>query len=530
MLFNHWDKGVDMSFGLRVTARSALLVGLATLVLSACGSSGTKTSTPLQMLTVGSSNVFPPTLNPTANASQAIDEVVDYNVLQHLVELAPNGSIVPVLATSYTISDHNKVYTFTIRKGVKFSNGNPLTPADVVFSMKRVYAPGSTYPYGKIFDVSSVKQVGTDQVQVTLTTPSWNWLYDLAAYSNGVIIDPSTVGTLATDPIGTGPYKVTGEVSNYSVTLARNNNYWGYKPHVAGVTFRYFTNSNSLNSALQSGQVNMIDNLSSPQDATLFKSNPKFKVISGLTNGKVQLTLNNSYGPLSNKKVRQAILFATNRQAIMKAASGGYGLIDGTDAVPADPYYIDLASEYRYNVAKAKQLMAQAGYAKGFTLQLTLPPYFYAKLAAPLVVSELGAIGIKVSVNTIDFPLWISQVFEGGNYQATIIDQAEGRDVSNYGTLGYYWHYAKTPQIAAKLQAANAAPTKSQWIAGYQGVLKQVTGDAVNDWLYIAPFITVADKNIVGLSKTAYTEAFNLTHVGIGGTIPASAQKLGYLG
>lgn len=523
-----------MTGSLRRLTRAAVLVASGALLLAACGSSNTSTSptttnTPLQTLTIGSSNVFPPTLNPTANASQAIDEVVDYNVLQHLVQLAPNGSIVPVLASSYTVSDANKVYTFTIRKGVKFSNGNPLTPADVVFSMKRVSAPGSTYPYGKIFDVSSVRQLGADQVQVTLTTPSWNWLYDLAAYSNGVILDPSTISTLATDPIGTGPFKVTGEVSNYSVTLARNNQYWGYKPHVAGVVFRYFTNADSLNAALQSGEVNMIDNLSAPSDATLFKSNPKFKVVSSLTNGKVQLTLNNAYGPLRNKLVRQAILYATDRKAIMDAASGGYGFIDGTDTVPADPYYINLANVYLYDVTKAKQLMAKAGYAKGFSLQLVLPPYFYAKLAAPLIVSELGAIGIKVSVSTIDFPLWISQVFEGGNFQATIIDQAEGRDVSNYGTPGYYWHYAKTPQIAAELSAANAAPTKAQWIAGYRKVLRQITDDAVNDWLYVAPFITVIDKNIVGIPTTAYTESYNLSYVGIGGSIPSTAKQLGYL-
>jgi peptide/nickel transport system substrate-binding protein len=158
-------------------ARFAVLAGSGAILLAACGQSSAQKSSsaataPLKTLVIGSSNVFPPTLNPTANASQAIDEVIDYNVLQHLVQLAPNGTIVPVLATSYSIADHNRVYTFTIRKGVKFSNGDPLTPADVVFSLKRVYAAGSTYPYGKIFDVSSVTQVGSDKVQVTLTQPN----------------------------------------------------------------------------------------------------------------------------------------------------------------------------------------------------------------------------------------------------------------------------------------------------------------------------------------------------------------------
>ncbi len=502
----------------------------ASLLLAACSSApGTSTSNQrLSTLTIGSSNVFPPTLNPTANASQAIDEVIDYNVLQHLVELAPDGKIVPVLATSWTVGSANKVFTFTIRKGVKFSNGNPLTPADVVYSLKRVYAPGSTYPYAKIFDVSSVTTVGSDQVRVTLTDPSWEWLYDLAAYSNGVILDPRAISTMATDPIGTGPFKVTGEVTDYSVSLARNNLYWGYRPHVAGVVFRYYTNPNSLNAALESGQIDMIDNLSTPSDLPLFKSNPKYRVIAGLTNGKVQLTLNNAYGPLKNKLVRQAILYATNRKAIIKAASGGYGIEAGSDTVPADPYYINLTNVYPYNVAKAKALMVEAGYSSGFPLTLTLPPYYYAQLAAPLIVSELGAIGIRVSVSTIDFPLWISQVFEAGDFETTIIDHAEGRDIGNYGTPGYYWHYAGTAEVAKELAAADAAPTRAQWIAGYRQVLRQITADAVNDWLYIIPNLTVADKDVVGLPSTAYTEAFNLTYVGIGGSIPAAARALGY--
>lgn len=514
-----------------IGGRAAAALALASVLLvagCAAGSGPRQSHQPLKILTIGSSNVFPPTLDPTANASQTIDEVIDYNVLQHLVELAPDGKIIPVLASSWRVASGNKVFTFTVRQGVRFSNGDRLTPADVVYSLRRVDAKGSTYPYGSLLDVASVNQVGKAQVRVTLRNPSWEWLYDLAAYSNGVILDPRTVGELATDPVGTGPFRVTGEVTNYSVSLAPNTRYWGYHPHVAGVTFRYFSNANSLNAALQSGQIQVIDNLSTPQDLSLFKSNPAYRVIAGLTNGKVQLTLNNAYGPLRNKLVRQAISYATDRAAIIRAASGGYGLAAGSDTVPADPYYLNLTGVYPHDVSKARSLMRQAGYGAGFSLSLTLPPYFYAQLAAPLIVSELGAIGIHMSVSTIDFPLWISKVFDGGNFQTTIIDHAEGRDIGNYGTAGYYWHYSGTSRVAAELTAANAAPTRAQWIAGYRRVLRQITADAVNDWLYIIPNLTVAQKDVVGLAKTAYTESFDLAYVGIGGAVPASARALGF--
>jgi peptide/nickel transport system substrate-binding protein len=528
--------------GGRAGRRSAIVLpaavvacaALAAACSSAASSSGSSSSSPAASTTaalktlVVAAAAAPPTLDPTSNASQAIDQVVDYNVLQHLVQLAPNGTIVPVLATGYTLSADRKTYTFTIRQGVKFSNGDPLTPADVVFSINRVNAKGSQYPYATIFNVASAKVVGTNQVAVTLKAPDWSWLFNLAAYSNGVILDPATVSTLGTDPVGTGPYTISGNVANYSTTLKVNPTYWGQKPGVAGVEFRYFTDPNAEVTAIQNGQV-QVGYLPTPSDLSTFKSDPsKYGVISGLTNGKVQLTINNTAGPFKSLLVRQAVNYAINKNTVNQVAAGGEGVTIGTDSVPSDPYYVNLASLYSYNPAKAKQLLAQAGYPNGFSTTLTLPPYYYATLAAPIIQSELGAIGIKVAIKNVALPLWLSRVFEGGDFDLTIIDHAEARDVSNYGTTGYYWHYAGTSKVAAQLAAANAAPTQAQWIAGTQGVLKEIADDAVNAWLYVLPGIQIYDKGVTGLATTGYTESQDLQYATYGGTLPAAAAGLGY--
>ncbi len=513
----------------------ALLIGVGVYAIGSSSPSNSSSKAvasltkfqPNSTVTIGS-EVFPVTLDPTANASAAIDEVIDYNVLQHLVELDPKGAIVPVLATSWKESNNNQVYTFQIRKGVRFSNGDPLTAQDVVFSMDRVFAPGSTYPYGKLFDVSSVAAQGPYSVVVHLTKPSWEWLFNLAAYSNGVIVDPKTVGSLATDPIGTGPYKVVSEVSNYSITLTRNQRYYGPSSRAKNIVFRYFSNPNTEDAALESGQIQVIDNLGTPSEISVFKDSPKYKVITGPTNGKVQLTLNNSYGPLSNVLVRRAIAYATDKKAIIQVASGGYGTPLGSDSVPADPYYLNLANAYPYNPTKAKTLLAQAGYPHGFPLTITLPPYPYAQLAGPLLASELDAVGISVKLDNIQWPLWISQVFEGGNFQATVIDHAEARDIGNYATTGYYWHYSGTPQVAKMLSIADSAPTQSQWIAGYRSVLRKITGAAVNDWLYILPQITVTTNTVTGVPTSGYSESFNLSYLGVGGKVSAQAISMGF--
>jgi peptide/nickel transport system substrate-binding protein len=492
------------------------------------GSGSTSSGGSSQTLTIGS-NVAPPTLDPTASPSAAIDEVFDYNVYQHLVQLTPAGKLVPTLATSYSTSSHGRTYTFHIRKGVKFTNGDPLTAADVVYSLRRVVAPKSAYPYKDLMsDMQSAKATGPLTVQVTLKKRSWGWLYYLAAYSNGDVLDPRTAAHLATKPVGTGPFQFKNQVQNYSIDLAPNPNYWGPKPGVAGVTFRYFSTAESENTALQSGQINVIDNAINPLDIGSFKSDPaKYQIIHGLTNGKIQVTINNAYGPLKKLAVRQAIEYALNRPAIIKNA-GGYGTEISSGTVPGDPWYVNLDSKYAYNPSKAKQMLAQAGYPHGFPITLTLPPYGYATQAGTVVASELGAVGIKTTIKDIQWPLWLSQVFTNHSYALTIVDHVETRDIANYGTPSYYWDYAGAGTVAKLEAEGDAAPSRAQWIAKYKQVVHMITDDAVNAWLYDPDQVTIAQKDVVGLPATGRAESFDLAHVRIGGSLPSALTGEGY--
>lgn len=482
-----------------------------------------------QTLVIGS-NVAPPILDPTKSPSAAIDEVFDYNVYQHLAQLTPKGAIVPVLATRWTVTNQGRVYTFTIRKGVRFSNGDPLTPAAVVFSIKRVIAPNSTYPYkGLMAVIKSVKAVGADKVRVTLKQRDWEWLYDMAAYSNGVILDPKAVGQIATHPVGTGPFAFKSFTPNYSVELVRNPYYWGAKTNVDAVTFRYFSNANSENSALQSGQINVIDNALNPQDIGAFKNNPKYKIVAGPTNGKIQVTINNTSGALSDVRVRQAIEYALDKKAIIQNA-GGYGVPISSGTVPGDPWYLDLSSMYPYNPAKAKQLLAQAGHANDVSLTLVLPPYTYATQAGTLVAAELNAVGIKTTIKDIQWPLWLSQVFTNHSFDLTIVDHVEARDISNYGNCKYYWNYAGCSAVSKLLSEGDAAPTQAGWIAKYKQVVRKIAADAVNGWLYDPDAVTIAQKDVTGLPTSGRTESFYVGYVSFGGTPSAQAKREGYGG
>jgi peptide/nickel transport system substrate-binding protein len=515
-------------FRAAVVAAAALAVTLPAVAL-AVGTT-THAQRASSTLVIGS-NVAPPTLDPSVNPAAAIDEVFDYNVYQHLAQLTPTGAVVPALATRWTVTNGGKTYTFAIRKGVRFSNGDPLTPADVVFSIKRVIAPKSPYPYKILMaDVKSVRAAGNNVV-VTLKTRDWSFLYNLAAYSNGIVLDPKAVSQMATHPVGTGPFMFQSQVPNYSIQLVRNPNAWNPPTNVTAVTFRYFTNANSENSALQTGQINVIDNALNPQDIGQFKNSGKYKIVSGPTNGKVQMTINNGSGPLSNVLVRRAIAYATNKAAIIKVAAGGYGVPLGTGSVPGDPWYVPAtANAYPYNPAKAKQLLKQAGFPNGFSLTLTIPPYSYATAAGPLLQAELNAVGIKTTIKDIQWPLWISQVFTNHSFDLTIIDHVEARDIANYANAKYYWQYAGSNDVAKTLAAANSAPTQAAANARTKTIVTKITRDAVNDWLYVPDQVTIAQKGVNGLPIGGRTESFYVGYASFGQQPSAAARAQGYHG
>jgi peptide/nickel transport system substrate-binding protein len=500
-----------------------LVVSVPQLSSSVAGAAGTS-------LVIGS-QVAPPSLDPTSNASAAIDEVFDYNVYQHLVELDPKGGVIPVLATGYAVSSDGLTYTFTLRSGVTFSNGDPLTAADVVYSLNRAANPKSGYPYQDLVaDISSVTSPNSDTVVVTLSQRDAQFIYNLAAYSNGVVLDPSAVANIATQPVGTGPYVFQSEVNNYDIVLGANPKYWGGTPDLSTVTFRYFASSSTLDSALKSGEIQAIDNLASAQDVSQFKGNSAYQVITGPTEGKIDLTINDSYGPLKKLKVRQAIAYATNKKAILKIDGDGYGTVIGSDQVPGDPWYTpSINKTYAYNPTKAKKLLREAGYKHGFSLTLTIPPYGYAETAGPLIQAELQAVGIKVTLKNIAWALWISKVFEADSYQLTIIDQVEARDISEYGDCSYYWKYSACSQVSKMLTIAAEAPTTAASTAEFRAIVKKINEAAVVDWLYNPDQLTVAASDVVGLPSGSEAESFNLSYASIGGELSATAKSEGFV-
>lgn len=493
---------------------AALAIAVALLALGACGgssSSGGSGGSGSDKLTIGLT-AEPASLDFTTNDGAAIPQALLYNVYETLVKLDQDGKIVPALAKSWDVSSDRTTYTFHLVDNATFTNGKPFTAADAAFSINQVKTKWTISLKSAMDVVKSATAKDDHTLVVTLAHPSNDWLYRMTTRI-GAMFSRSGVAKLATDPIGTGPYKFTNWTRGDSITLTRNDDYWGTKPYFKTVVLKYFKDPTAENNALISKTIDVISNVQSPDSLGQFEHNPAYQIIQGYTNGEVVLSFNNSQGPLRNKDLRQAIKYGIDHKALLDTCWAGKGTLIGSMVPPTDPWYEDLTNRYPYDQAKAKQLVKSSGEA-GTTLRLRVPTLPYATACGQVVKSDLEQIGLKVKLDQLEFPAaWLQTVFTNGDYDMSIVAHVEPRDMGSvFGDPKYYTHYGK-PAFQALLQKADEGTTADQ-TTYMKKAAEMLTDDAAADWLFLLPNLIVADKDITGLPKNAISESFDLTQLG----------------
>ena len=443
----------------------------------------------------------PPTLDLTASPAAAIPQVLLYNVYEGLVKLDETGTIQPLLAESWDLSDDGLEYTFNLRPGVTFHNGDPFTADDVIFTFQRSSDPEPEHPFKDTLSaIDSVEKVDDYTVKLKLNRFSANLLFFLTQ-GQGVMLTPSAMDQIANSPVGTGPFAFDEWVQGDSITLVRNPDYWGDPALLDRVVFKYINDPNALNNALLAGDIDVIAGVSAPELLDVFKNNPDFVVYEGLTNGEVTLAINAHNPPLDDLRVRQAISYAIDRQAIIDGAYFGYGVPIGSHTTPLDPYYVDLTDVYPYNPDKARALLEEAG-AVGTTLRLFLPPVSYARRGGEIVASQLEDVGFNVEIHNVEWGVWLEDVFKNGDYDLSIVAHVEPRDLGKYGDPNYYWAY-DDPQVAEMLTQADSEPDEAKRNEIYAEIQRQITADAANAWLFLLPALSVTKKGITGYIANA---------------------------
>ncbi len=456
----------------------------------------------------------PASLDFTKTDGAAIPQALLVNVYEGLVKLDQDGKIVPALATKWSVSADNKTYTFDLTDKAKFTNGAAFTADDAVFSINRVKTDWTTSLKAAMNVVAEAKALNPTQLQVTLSAPSNDWLYRMTTHL-GAMFSKTGVEDLANKPVGTGPYTFTSWNRGDAITLTRNESYWGAKPYYQSVVLKYFKDATALNNALLSGSINVVTTVQAPEALGQFTSNAKYQVIEGTTNGEVLLSFNNKNDIFKDKKVRLAIRHAIDHKALMDTCWAGKGSLIGSFVPPTDPWYEDLTGVTPFDKAKATALLTEAGKA-GATLRLRVPTLPYATSCGQVVKSQLEAVGLKVQLDSLEFPAaWLTTVFKGGDFDMSIVAHVEPRDLAAvFGNPDYYTHYA-TPEIQALFKAADEG-TAEQQVTNLKKAGRLIAEDAAADVLFLLPNLMVADKGITGLPKNGIAVAFDLSKLAKG--------------
>ncbi len=427
-------------------------------------------------------------LDPHAAASAGTREVV-FNIYEGLVKTGPTGELIPAVAESYKVSEDGLVYTFTLREGVKFHNGETVTVEDVIYSLNRCAEHSGDSALKSAFSaIRDLQAIDDKTVTFRLDQPDMELIYFMTA-----AIIPAD-GEL----VGTGPFVLTERTPQESIVLERFEDYWGDKAGVAKATYRIYEDMTALMMALKGGSVDVCAHLTSAQIRELGE---EFTILEDTMNLVQAVYLNNAVEPFNNVKVRQAISYAIDRQMIMDVVFDGHGAAIGSNIYPKlERYFMpELVDYYTCDPAKAKQLLAEAGYGDGFDMTITVSSNYQPHMdTAEVVVQQLAAIGVRAKVQPVDATTWYSEAYTNRQFQSTIT----GLDAKNITARAMLERFVSdngknfmnynNPEYDALYAAARSATDEASQTEAYKAMERMLTEDAANLYIQdLADFVAV---------------------------------------
>ncbi|HTT92671.1 MAG TPA: ABC transporter substrate-binding protein [Acidimicrobiales bacterium] len=436
------------------------------------------------------------------------------NIYETLYVSASNGhSLEPWLATGYTLSPNHLTWTFHLRHGVRFQNGQPLTSADVKFSIERVSAK-KTNPFA--FIDAAIANITTPNADTVVITTKYPWaplLSDMALFANGII--PNNFGgeseaQFFAHPIGTGPFMVKQWVKGSELQLVKNPYYWqSGKPYLDGVTFTAVPDDNTRQLQLESGQA-QIDEF------------PPFSSVGTLQHtGGVQMTLfpsswteflqfNENQKPFQDLAVRRAISYAVDRSAMVQAVLFGHGTVANSILSPALWAHDPSTPGLQYNVKAAKAEMAKSSVPHGFSTTLIVGSGDSNENSlGQIVQAELKPLGINVTLKEVDPNSEYTDIQNGQyqmafNYDTTdIIDPDEMITFSAMGgttgqdTKALFTNW-NSPQVDTWAEQAERIFDQAQRQQLYDKIQVAVAQAAPMAFLYYEPFAYAYSTKVHG--------------------------------
>lgn len=356
------------------------------------------------------------TLDPgVAAGTQA--QTVRFQIMETLVQInAETLEIEPLLAESWEVADDKVTWTFHLRDDVSFHDGSPLTAADVVASISRIIDPEAGM--GRANDLREIIKIeAVDDLTVKIVTgaPSGTLLRALALDSASVLSAASIEEfgeDLGWNPVGTGPFKYESHVAEQSVSLVRNEDYWGEMPAATGVNFLTVPEAATRLTMLETGEADIVVDVPGFEIDRL-RDTDGIGLIERPNTRLGHIGINTNQPPFDNVLVRQAVNFAINRDAIVAGILRGVGVPADSIIAPTVAGYApqDL---YSYDPEHAKELLAEAGYPQGFKTTIRTPQgrYYMDRETVVAVQAQLAQVGIIAEVEVVDWSTYLTVLRE----------------------------------------------------------------------------------------------------------------------
>lgn len=487
------------------------LLGSILVVVGCGGSANTAASqSPSAQVTRGGDltlarNMEPLSFDPVGVSDNGSVFMIE-QVFDTLIQPDQTGTgLVPGLAKSWVISPNGLQYTFHLRSA-KFSNGDEVTSADVVFSLNRVRNPAAAYAF--LFpNVAKVQAIDASTVRVTLKKPQASFLSSVAVFAAGIVskaayqADPKGFGN---KPVGSGPFMVAQYSRGNQVVFVRNPYYWKLGvdgkplPYLDKITVKYVPESNSRILGLRDGTFDVIDAVPFNQGQSL-SSTPGITLRVDTIFQLDYLYTNHENPPLNNKDFDLALNYATDRQAILRTVYFGYGTIPNS-FMPKLNFWDKNVPLIPYDPSKAKQLVAQSGY-NGRVIQILVPAGDAPKLQIAEVLQQCwSAVGIKSAIQQLDTGAMWNKVTVGKydvsvNYITSDINDVdelasfEGDYWSAGGTYAFYSWY-KNRTVADLLDKARTEMNPQKRAQYYSEIQRTVYWDGYSVPFNFTPALT----------------------------------------
>jgi peptide/nickel transport system substrate-binding protein len=538
-LENHYiDEFAAGHIGRREFLRRGSMIGMSApllgAILAACGSSSSSSSSgssstaaapatkggTLRIASYAPTSTVNPLTVSDAGGLCMLNQTGEFLVFDSNVKL----TLQPMLATSWTHNADGSVWTFKLRTGVNFHNGQPMTADDVVYTFQQLSDPknasNALSAFGGVLTPAGVQKVDASTVAFHLEAPNGNFPYLISSDNYNAIIVPkgTDFSKWQSTFVGTGAFKLGSYTQNVGASFVANPNYWGTKPLLAGSSFKFYSSQAPMILALQGNDVDVIAQFT-PSGAAAILNNPTYKVIKLASANHRELSMRNDQAPFTDPRVRQAVAYTIDRQGAVAALLSGDGSVANDYPLgPRFPSTDTSVAQRTQDLTKAKQLLAAAGHPNGFSTTLDSEIYQEIPQLAQVIKEDAAKVGININLNITNQTLYYGKsTFGNSNWldgTMSLVDYGDRGAPNVYltsplTTKGTWnaarFHNATYDSLVKQYVAALDLSTQRTVAGKIENLLLQETPIVIPYWI---DGLTASTQGVTGLNPTSIAQLY----------------------